>query len=233
LLEQKPRSASAVAAGQVRALRLSKAAFDQLQQGDGRTGLKVLFAMVRTSSERIRRLSAELVVYDEVGKAIGEAPDLQSLLDVILNQLVSAIGADWGLLLLRCEFSEGLEIRSQAKLSLSPKQREAVSAGQGFLAPFLQTPQDLVVSNLNDREPYRSCPRLGFETDSLLLAAIALPPKLLGVIVLGGQQREQFDLNALNLVRGIARQAAQAILNARHREEQEARLRHSRQFVRF
>jgi len=33
-------------------------------------------------------------VYDEVGKAIGEAHDLQALLEVILQQLASAAG-DW------------------------------------------------------------------------------------------------------------------------------------------
>ena len=51
--------------------------------------------------------------------------------------------------------------------------------------------------------------------------------------MLGGKERGQFELNALNLARGIARQAAQAILKARHREEEQARARHSRQFVRF
>ena len=73
LLDQKPRSASAVAAGGVTILRLSKAAFDQLQASSSVAGMSVLFAMIRTSSERIRRLSAQVVVYDEVGKAISEA----------------------------------------------------------------------------------------------------------------------------------------------------------------
>lgn len=54
-----------------------------------------------------------------------------------------------------------------------------------------------------------------------------------GVIVLGGRQPGQFDLNDLNLACGVARQTAQAILNARHREEEHARARHGRQFVRF
>lgn len=233
LLDQKPRSAAAVAAGPVKVLRLSKAAFDTLQQGGGQAGLDVLFAMIRTSSERIRRLSAQLVVYDEVGKAIGEAGDLQSLLDVIIHQLVSATGADWGLLLLRSEFSEQLDIRGQVNLNLSPDQRQAVSAGQGLLATFLQNPQDQLVSHFSSEELYRSAQRIGFETESLVLAGITLPGQFLGVLLLGGQQAERFDLNALNLVRGIARQAGQAILNARHREEQEAKSRHSRQYVRF
>jgi Tfp pilus assembly pilus retraction ATPase PilT len=41
------------------------------------------------------------------------------------------------------------------------------------------------------------------------------------------------EADVLRLARGVARQTAQAILNARHREEQQARSRHSRQFVRF
>ncbi len=233
LVDQKPRSASAVALGNTRILRLSKATFDQLQQTGGAVGISVLFAMIRTSSERIRRLSAQLVVYDEVGKAIGESRDLQTLLDVILQQLSSATHADWGLFLLRSQFSERLELRGQANLTLTAAQREGVTNGQGFLGPALQNPAGQLVPCFDDEEPFKSCARLGFETTSLLLAPITVEGQFLGLIALGGNERGQFDLNALNLARGVARQAAQAILNARHREEEQARARHSRQFVRF
>jgi len=229
LLDQKPRSASAVAAGNVILLRLSKPAFDQLQVGSSQAGMGVLFAMIRTSSERIRRLSAAVVVYDEIGRAIGEARDLQMLLDVILQQLSGAVSADWGLLVLRSQFSDGLELRSQANLTLTPEQRAAIGKGEGFLGPVLQNPQAQLVPNFDEDEPFKSCARLGFETGSLLLMPIDIEGQLLGLIVLGGH----FDLNALNLARGVARQTAQAILHARHREEEQARSRHSRQFVRF
>jgi CRP/FNR family transcriptional regulator, cyclic AMP receptor protein len=233
LIEQKPRSATAVAAGGAKILRLSKAAFDQIQKNNSVAGMNVLFAMIRTSSERIRRLSTQVVVYDEVGKAIGESGDLQALLNVILEQLLTATQADWALLLLRSQFSENLELRGQAKLDLTPAQREAVSAGRGFLGPVLQNPQAQLVANFDEHESFKSCSRLGFETASLLLSPISMEGQPLGLIVLGGNERGQFDLNSLNLVRGVARQAAQAILNARHREEEQARSRHSRQFVRF
>jgi CRP/FNR family transcriptional regulator, cyclic AMP receptor protein len=233
LLDQKPRSASAVATGGARILRLSKAAFDQMQGQSTQAAMNVLFAMIRTSSERIRRLSAQVVVYDEVGKAIGEARDLQTLLDVILQQLSAATFADWGLLLLRSQFSERLELRGEANLALTSTQREAVMNGEGFVGLILQNPQDLLVASFEEQEPFKSSSRLGFETASLLLSPITVEGQLLGLIVLGGNEREQFDLNALNLARGVARQAGQAILNARHREEEQARSRHSRQYVRF
>jgi CRP/FNR family cyclic AMP-dependent transcriptional regulator len=233
LLDQKPRSASAVAVGVTRLLRLSKVAFDEIQQKSAAAGMNVLFAMIRTSGERIRRLSSQVVVYDEVGKAIGEAQDLQALLNVILQQLLSATFADWGLLVIRAQFSETLEVRGQANLSLTAKQLETVSGGGGFVGLALQNPQGQLVASFHEEEPFRSCERLGFETASLLMSPILLERQLLGLIVLGGQERGQFDLDALNLTRGVARQTAQAILNARHREEQQARSRHSRQFVRF
>ena len=233
LLDQKPRSASAVAAGGATILKLSKASFDQMQGRSSAAGMSVLFAMIRTSSERIRRLSAQLVVYDEVGKAIGESRDLQTLLDVILQQLSSASSADWGLLVLRSQFSDGLELRSQSNMKLTTVQLEAITKGQGFLGAVLQNPQDQLVASFDEQEAFKSCARLGFETASLLLSPITIEGQLLGLIVLGGNKRGQFDLNALHLARGVARQAAQAILNARHREEEKARSRHSRQFVRF
>lgn len=233
LLDQKPRSASAVTVGDTRILRLSKAAFDQMQRESGVAGMSVLFAMIRTSSERIRRLSGQVIVYDEVGKAIGESRDLQTLLDVMLQQLSSATAADWGLLLLRSQFSDGFELRGQANLKVTPAQQEALTRGEGFLGPVLRNPQDRLVDHFDEEETFQSCARLGFETPSLLLAPITVEDRLLGLIVLGGRERAQFDLDALNLVRGVARQAGQAILNARHREEEAARSRHSRQFVRF
>jgi len=233
LLDQKPRSASAVAAGGARILRLSKAAFDQMQSKGGVAGMSVLFAMIRTSSERIRRLSTQLVVYDEVGKAIGESRDLQTLLNVIMQQLSTATDANRGLLLLQSQFSDRLELRVQMNLTLTPTQRDAVAEAQGFVGLVLENPKDQLVANFNEQETFKGCSRLGFETTSLLLSPITIEGQFLGLIILGGTERNHFDLNALNLVRGVARQTAQAILNARHREEELARSRHSKRFVRF
>jgi len=233
LLDQKPRSAAAVAAGSATVLRLSKVAFDQMQRENSAAGMGVLFAMIRTSSERIRRLSSHVVVYDEVGRAIGEARDLQELLDAILGQLSAATEAGWGLLVLRSEFSDLLEIRCQLNLSLNSAQIKAISEGKGFLAPVLKNPEDQIIGRLEEHVAFKSCDKLGFETASLLLSPITSDGQLLGLIVLGGENFDHFDLNALNLSRGVARQATQAILNARHREEERARRRHSQQFVRF
>lgn len=227
LLEELPRSASALAEGPVVVARLSRAAFDQIHEKSSMAGMRVLFAMLCTSSERIRRLSTHVIVYDEVGKAIAQARDLQALLDAILEQLFGATYADWAMLVL-CSLTPGqVELAAHVNLALTPAQRQAVCAGQGLIGLALQDPRDRLVASLDDEEPFRSCVRLGFETASLLVAPIRLESRLLGLVLLGGLERGQFDLNALHLVRAVARQTAQAILNARYREEEQARSRPS------
>jgi hypothetical protein len=118
--------------------------------------------MIRTSSERIRRLSTEVIVYDEIGKAIGESLDLQKLSEVILKQLVPATLADWGLLLVCAEFSDRLEMGASLNLKLTPAQREAISSAQGFLGPIRQKPADLVINNFVEEERFKSSARIGF-----------------------------------------------------------------------
>ncbi len=233
LFEEKPRSASAIAAGAATVLRLSKAAFNELHEKNSAFGMSVLSAMIRTSSDRIRRLSAEVIVYDEIGKAIGESPNLQALGEVILQQLTSATFADWGMLLLSSQFSDNLEIHAQVNLPLTSEQQQAIREARGFLGPIEQNPKARLVPEFDEEESFKSCLRLGFEPVSLLLNPISIGGQFLGLILLGGHEPNQFNLNHLNLARGVACQAGQAILNARHREEEQARSRHSRQFVRF
>src|SRR6185436_19739838 len=158
--------------------------FDALLERNSAAGLSVLFAMIRTSSDRIRRLSSQVIVYDEIGKAIGEAGSLQTLLDVVLNQLRLATLADWGFLLLRSQFSNDLELRSVQGLELSAQQKELITAGKGFLAPIMQEPRDLVTKTFGEEEPFKSCSRFGFELPALLLSPIRVEDRLLGIIAL-------------------------------------------------
>ncbi len=148
------------------------------------------------------------------------------------RQLCYATLADWGMVLLQAQFCNRVELRGSANLSLTAAQREALACGEGFWGTILCDPPDLV-RNIAEEEPFKSGAKLGFETSALLLAPIRVGSQRLGLIVLGGRQPGQFDANHLNLAQGVARQAAQAILNARHREEEQARARHRRQFVRF
>lgn len=68
---------------------------------------------------------------------------------------------------------------------------------------------------------------------SLLTLIAAGSGGVLGLLILGHPEPHRFDVNHLNLAEGIARQTAQAIVNLRHREEQQSRARLGRQMVKF
>jgi CRP/FNR family transcriptional regulator, cyclic AMP receptor protein len=228
LVNDNPRAASARASGGARVVRLSKSAFEETHRACNLAATNLLLGMIRTASERIRWLSTQLLAYDEVGRAIGDARDLQSLLDLILEELSSASGADWSFLALRSEFTGQLDLRARRNLDLTTAQSSSVRNGEGFVGPLLRNPQGLVVTDFDQSEPGKAGPRLGFEPASLVAVPILVNEQILGLIVLGGKEQNQFGLNTLNFARGIAREAAQAILNTRMREEDEARFRRSR-----
>ena len=233
LFDDKPRSASAMAAGATRLLRFSREAFQTLPKQGSAAGMSVLFGMIRNSGERIRRLNTQIIVYDEIGKAIGESKTLEELLGVVLSQLCRATLADWGMVTLRAQFCESIELRSTVNLTLTPSQRDTLENGETFWRRLTCEPQERLVPDMAQEEPFRSEQGLGFETPALLLAAIRIESQALGLIALGARPAGHFDANDLNLARGVARQAAQAILNARHLQESAARARHAKQFVRF
>jgi CRP-like cAMP-binding protein len=233
LIERRPRSTSTVASGAGLVLRLTPEAFERLMRESSDTVLRLLFGMIRTSSERIRRLNASVVVYDEIGKAIGEAKSLQQLLDVVLHQLAHASRAEWALLLLKPQFSDRLEVRAAENISLTQAHKAELAEGKGVLSLVVRSRKEQLIRNLPAEEPFRLCRTIGFETPSMVLAPILLGQDLLGVIFLGHPDLARFDLNDLNLAEGVARQAAQAILNARHKEEDQARAKLERRIVRF
>ena len=134
LFDQKPRSASAVAAGATRLLRLFQGRLRRARQGRQPAGLSVLFAMIRTSGERIRRLNAQVIVYDEIGKAIGESPSLQSLLDAVLLQLCRPPCADWGMARYARSFRIGSNSEARRTCSSPPRNAKKSPRGKSIVA---------------------------------------------------------------------------------------------------
>ena len=218
-----------------RLLRLSQAAFDALPKEGSRVGMSVLFAMIRTSGERIRRLNAQVIVYDEIGKAIGESQSLEQLLDVVLHQLCRATLADWGMVAAaRAVFRSRSKCAARSNLQLDRRATGRSGARQGTLARrSCADSREQLVRNLLKRNPSSRAPGWALRRRRCSLAADRDREPVARHDRPRRPAARPVRLNDLNLARGVARQTAQAILNARHREEEQARARHGRQFVRF
>ena len=233
LFDGKPRSAATVALGSGTLFRVARDAFQALVESGDAAAASLLFAIINTCNQRIRALNSKVVVYHEIGKAIGEGRDLQALLDVILKQLVGATGAGSGAFLLTQEFSDHLELRCQAGLSLSPEELERTMEGVGVLERVLRDRDVLLIRDFPGDDSYRDLPRAGLEATSMILQPVIAGDTVLGVILLGHSEQARFKLDDVNLCTSVASQAGQAILNFRHREEEAARSRLDQKFVRF
>lgn len=233
VIDSQPRSASAVAAEPTRLFCLSRTAFEDLLARNPQCAAGLLTSVMRAMNERIRRLNTGIVAYDEVGRAIGTCSQLPPLLEQVLRQLLPATGAEWGVIFLESEFHGILEARGWA--GLKPEVLHAESPGDpgSLVAQVIRQKAGCLVS---DRARDPRCTGLSsraWEGASMILSPIIAPAGVLGVLILGHSGAGRFDVNHLNLAEGIARQTAQAIVNLRHREEQQSRARMGRQFVKF
>lgn len=233
LFERTPRPASLVAVSPTRVFWLPRAAFEALPKEGGRVGMTIVLRMLKVASERLRRFGLQLVAYDQVGKAIGESKSLAELLGVIARQLGAATQADWTLVVLRDQFHGYVDIQHVWNRELDRVDRERLTASTGFLSRACADPQGHLASDLSRDCPFVGTERPGLETGSALVAPILADGQPFGALVAAATAPGRFDANDLNLARGIATQAAQAILNARHQEEEIARTRHARRFVPF
>jgi len=233
VIDSRPRSASAVAAQPTRLFCVSRAAFEALLARNPQCAVGLLFSVMRAMNERVRRLNASVVAYDEVGRAIGASERLGPLLDQVLRQLQSAAGADRGLIFLKSEFRGEQEPRSGAGIPLGDVPVERAGDPGSLVAHVAAQTDGWVIGDRSADPRCHGLERRSWETPSLLLAPISVASGGLGLVVLGHPAPDRFDVNHLNLVEGIARQTAQAILNLRHREEQQSRARLGRQFVKF
>jgi CRP/FNR family cyclic AMP-dependent transcriptional regulator len=233
LFDGKPRSAATVALGPGRVYRVVRDAFEALMESDSAVAAGLLFAIINTCNERIRSLNSKVVVFHEIGKAIGEGHDLQGLLEIVLRQLVNASGAESGALLLKQEFSEHLELRGRTGLSLSAEQLDQIMEGMGVPGKVLKDREVLLIDDFDKEDSCKDLPRSGLENTSMILQPVLADDTPLGVICLGHPDQGHFDLDDVNLCSSVASQCGQAILNFRHREEEAARLRLDRKYVQF
>jgi GAF domain-containing protein len=213
---------------------LARSSFEALLESSHAGAAHFLFAVIQALNARVRRLSSTVVVYHEIGKAIGTSTRLSDLLDVIMRQLGQATEADWGLLLLKPEFTDGLAAAAHMGRGLSPEQHERLMAGEGLGGWLMREDMEaLVETAAEDPRCHGAEGGKGFLSGSLVGTALCVEGKRLGVILFGHRDDGHFGPNQLNLCSGVAHQAAQAILNARHREEEESRSKLGRRYVKF
>ncbi len=233
LIDKSPRSASVVSLGPSALVRISSQAFQDLLGKNAITAANLLFGIIQTVSGRLRQTNSELVTLYETGKTIGEAKQLQDITSVIFRRLLLTTGASCGMLVLRNELAGGLEIRESDGFPAGQSALLKLVEDKGLVSRVFRDGAATLIVDVESDERFSKDDLEGYETPSMMLVPLHAEEKVLGVLVLGHQAKSKFTPNHLNLCMGVASQTAQAILNARHREEDAARSKLQRHYIKF
>ena len=231
--DQQVRSAFATSYGETTIYRLSTDSLQNLLCDNAASANRFLLAVIKTFTERIRILNSSVVVYHEIGRAIGSAGTLQDLLEVVLRQLRSATSSSYGMILLKQEFSNRFDVKCTQGISLAEEHLGKLIQGDGLCRILSAERKGLLIHDLEKDEQTRKTERIGFETPSMIWAPFVVQEDLLGIIVLGDSSIGRFSLNDLNLCEGVSLQTAQAIREFRRRAEDDQRQKLSQQYIKF
>ncbi len=217
------RSATAAAVGELRALEISKDAFMQFLSSDAGAASGLMLEIMRNVAPRIRQTNKELVALYEAGRTIGQSAELGKILSELLAVLGDATSCGGGAVFLLNEPAQMLECRAAFGCEEDPSGwREPLEGG---VAEAILSTEEAVVIEGYDADPrFEGSQPVGYETSSMLGAALRCQGEAIGTIVLC----DKFDLDGnpiaftpgdANLLAGVAAQASGAIESARLHEE--------------
>lgn len=227
LIDEGPRSASAIACGQTSVLRLSRQDFEKLLQSDLQTALSVIFALLKAATTRLRQTSEELVTVYETGKIIGSVTDLKEMSQGILERIMTAIEpAQSGLMAVWNEFIEEFEIQALTGYTLEKTEVPSLNKDDAIIHWLIEHNDHLFINDLVNDERFQGIREEFYHGSSILTSPFIHFGRLLGFIILTNRvKKSAFSADQINMLGGVTAQVAAAIENACHRQEEAARLR--------
>lgn len=233
LLEDKPRSASAIAKSAVVLLRLARKEFQTLLHSEPEIAGTFLFALNNQLSARLRHTSQELTLLFETGRIIGAGKSLKEMCILLLERLLEGIPqSETGFFALENEYTNEYEII--ALPGLPQELTQPLSPEEPLIAYFLRrirtSPPWLNedFTTLSEQVLSRSIFR-DYGIQSILALPLAEKDRLFGLIVLlNFKERNIFRKEDFQLLLAVGSQVIPAIQIARYREEEKARERLAR-----
>ncbi|GAB4350467.1 MAG: hypothetical protein Kow0099_34030 [Candidatus Abyssubacteria bacterium] len=242
LFDDYARSATAMAVDDVRVLEIGKGAFMDFLSSGVTGASRVLLEIIRAIAPRIRQTNRELVALYEAGRIIGEQAELGQMLSDLLGVLVDAVSCARGVALLLNEPAGTFECRAAFGYEADPKRpspaewREPLEGG--IAEAILKADGPVTIERFLEDLRYQAIQPVGYETDSMLGAALQTHGHIIGVIVLCDKtdhkgKPARFTSGDANLLGGVAAQASGAIESARLHEEAREKEKLDRVYFRY
>lgn len=162
---------------------------------------------------RSARRLANLLLLQEVNKALNSENDLTTLLDLIMDTAIHLIAAERGFLI--AVQGEQLEFRVARNIDYKLVQSPEFKISNSVIRKVVRTGEPILTSNAqHDLRDMKSI--AGLEVRSLMCVPLKVKSKVTGTVYLDSTSREsQFDEDGRELLMAFADQAAIAMENAR------------------
>jgi len=229
LLDGDPRSTSVVAATDLRLLRLERDSFRRLLEENGTVGHRLLLALVREMSLRMRETNLQLISLFEAGNLLAGSRSLDELCRSFLQRLLMATRTSAGLIVTRNSATGAPEARA----SIGYEQPVDVARRGSVIDLVLATGRELQVEDIGADPRTRDATPCGCERVSLLLLPLRRQEQVSGVIVLTSEQPRAFSDRDTVLAGAMAAVLGTAVENTTLYREQADRERLGRRFVSF
>ena len=203
LLDRDVRISDAVAVSDCTLYRLRHQDFQKFLFENPEVGVKFLWGGIAEQARRINKLREFLVAVYESGKVVGGNLSLSEMTDRILNELLEAVLEETGgMILILNPFTDAYEIVSESNMTLVDLDAAVQIIGEKSGRMWSET----------------------LKAGLLLAVAVRDGNKILGYIMLEKRgSHAPFTVEEEIIVSAVGDQVGLGILNAYHRQEEEAR----------
>ena len=164
--------------------------------------------------ERGRRI-AELKSLNKMFRHIEHFPNLDILLEEIVEEAISVTGAEGGSLMLVNKDNKTLSIKTAKNLHPLIKLNTKIRIGKGIAGTVAKTQEPLIINGLHDPDFKPNIKRENIH--SAISVPMVTEDKLIGVLNMNRTSRHAvFAEESLTIIRAFASQAAEAIVKADH-----------------
>ncbi|MCK4248718.1 MAG: cyclic nucleotide-binding domain-containing protein [Candidatus Omnitrophica bacterium] len=223
LFEDKPRIASATANGQAILWLITREEFLKLLNSDLNTATTLLMAIISTTLERLNKTNQAVITLYEIGKIIGEAPDLKNMSSAIFRKIAESLQACEGIIAIHNEFTEEFDIHDH--IGPQPLSITTLESTDPLIELLADTKEPLLIENIETYPESDLVKDKFYYKKSLICAPFFHLNKFLGFILFIDDKVNRFDRDDFVLLSTCAGELGSAIDNARYRQEEEARSR--------
>jgi len=208
LFDRLPRSATATALGNTRVLHIDKKKLFSTISRDP----TLVFKVIETMSQRIRRLDEELTkVKKKKIDILHLSIDVDELCNLILEEARNVIASDNGSIMLFDDNRKLLSIKAAFGAESEPKTK--LTIGKGIAGDVLKTGRAELVNNVT-MDP-RFIPG-AMNVKSVLCVPLRYKGHNFGVINMSNSSEKLFTIDHLKLLHSLATYASFAMQNARN-----------------